>query len=512
MRSIKVPFALLIATLMLASACAGPGPAGGGGTATDAPPKSLVIGVQDSATTLDPYQNTTVAWQNFTASMIEQLVYFDPDKPQILPGLATSWRNVDDKTIELKLRPNVKFTNGEPFDAASAKYSIDLLIKAAPYSIWSGNFASVEAVGTDAIRIITKQPTGIVLPTLARGSYMYPAKYHKEQGEKFGAAPIGTGPYKFVSYEKGSLLKLEANPDYWGGKPTYQNLSFRIIPEEAARVAALKTGEVHLITQISGASIPELSAASNVSLVKRPGLRQSAAFFDTTLDTPIKHKLVRQALNYAVDKQALVKLFGGEASVLEGQFVTSGVPGFNTAIKAYPYDVAKAKALLAQAGFPNGFETTFAWTIGGTALDKEMGQAVAGYFEQAGIKLKQQPLEYATFRTTFREGAGKIGPLFQWALLTPPDPEMTLSIYGPGSLYRRFPNGGKVDELMTAGAKETDPAKRAKIYSDLLAFWHDDPFGVYLIVPNDLYGAAKNLKGFTARADQMVIFDVKMGQ
>src|SRR5687768_18418475 len=114
MRSLKVPFALLIATLMLASACAGPGPTGGGPTASEAPPASIVIGVQDSATTLDPYTNTTVAWQNFTASMIEQLVYFDPDKPQILPGLATSWRNVDPTTIELKLRSGVKFTNGEP--------------------------------------------------------------------------------------------------------------------------------------------------------------------------------------------------------------------------------------------------------------------------------------------------------------------------------------------------------------------------------------------------------------
>ncbi len=510
MRALKVPFTLLLASLILASACGGP--SAPGVTATEAPLTSLTIGVQDSATTLDPYANTTVAWQNFTASMIEQLVYFDPDKPTVLPGLATSWKNIDDKTLELKLRQNVKFTNGEPFDATSAKYSLDMLIKAAPYSSWTGSIASIEAVGADTIRVITKQPTGIVLGTLARGSYMYPAKYHKEQGEKFGAAPIGTGPYKFVSYEKGSLLTLDANPDYWGGKPTYTQLKFRIIPEEAARVAALKAGEVQLITQISGASIPELSAATNATLVKRTGLRQSAAFFDTTLDTPIKNKLVRQALNYAVDKQALVKLFGGEASVLQGQWLTSVVPGFNAEIKAYPYDPAKAKQLLAQAGFPNGFETTFAWTIGATALDKELGQAVAGYFEQVGLKLKQQPLEYATFRTTFREGASKIGPLFQWALLTPPDPEMTLSIYGPGSLYRRFPNGGKVDELMTAGAKETDPAKRAKIYSDLVAYWYDDPFGVYLIVPNDLYGAAKNLKGFTARSDQMVIFDVKMGQ
>jgi peptide/nickel transport system substrate-binding protein len=512
LRTLKSPISLLLAAMMLASACGTPSTPGPGAEATAAPPTTLTIGVQDSATTLDPYANTTVAWQNFTASMIEQLVYFDPDKPQILPGLATSWRNVDDKTVELKLRQNVKFTNGEPFNAESAKYSLDILIKAAPYSIWTGSIASVEAVGTDTIRVITKQPSGIVLGTLARGSYMYPAKYHKEQGDKFGSAPIGTGPYKFVSYEKGSLLTLEPNNEYWGGKPTYQKLMFRIIPEEAARVAALKAGEVQLITQISGAAIPEISSATNAQLVKRPGLRQSAAFFDTTLDTPIKNKLVRQALNYAVDKQALVKLFGGEATVLEGQWLTSGVPGFNSAIKAYPYDPAKAKQLLAQAGFPNGFETTFAWTIGATALDKEMGQAVAGYFEQVGLKLKQQPTEYATFRTTFREGQGKIGPLFQWALLTPPDPEMTLSIYGPGSLYRRFPNGGTVDELMTAGAKETDPAKRAKIYSDLVAYWHDDPFGVYLIVPNDLYGAAKNLKGFTARSDQMVIFDVKMGQ
>ncbi len=497
-----------IALAILVSACGAPGATGGGaGT-----PTTLAIGIQEGAPSLDPLSSTTSAWQSLTASTIEQLVYFDADKPTINPGLATSWSNVDDKTLELKLRQGVKFTNGEEFDSTAATYSLERLLKAKPYSSWTTNIASVKAVDKYTIRVVAKQPSGMILPALARGSYMYPPKYAAEQGDKFGSAPIGTGPYKFVSYDKSSQLVLEANPDYWGGKPRYAKIVFQIIPEEAARVAALKAGEVQLITNLSASSNAEVSATSNLHMVKRQGLRQFASFFDELMDSPVKSKLVRQALNYAVDKAALVKLYGGEATALQGQWLTSGVPGFNSGIKAYPYDPKKARDLLAEAGYPNGFETTLTYTIDRYPLDKEMGQAVAGYLDAVGVKVTQQPLQYAKFQPTFHAGIGKLGPIFQWGLLTPPDPEMTLGIFGPKSDYRRFPDGGKVDELTTAAAKETDQSKRAKLYEQLIAYWYDDPFAIYLIVPNDLYAATKTLEGFVARQDQVVMFDVKFGK
>jgi peptide/nickel transport system substrate-binding protein len=479
-------------------------PAGAG---VPAPAKRvLVVGLHQEPQILDPFATTTASFQSVTASTIEQLVYFGPDNATIEPGLATAWKQIDPLPVELKLRRGVKFSNGEEFDAESATYSIKLMMEAKAYATWSKEFASVSPVDKYTVRIKTKQPSGMVLAALARGGYVYPAKYHKEMGEaKFGTAPIGTGPYTFVEWQKGSRIVFDPNPGYWGGPPKLGGIIWRIIPEEAPRVAALQAGEVQLVINLSTASVNRIKNDPKLELVSRRGLRMFGAFFDELMDHPVKHKLVRQALNYAVDKQALVKLYGGEAIVMEGQFLAPGTPGFNPRVKAYPYDPKKAKDLLAQAGFASGFATTLSYTLDRYPLDKELGQAVAAYLEAVGLKVTQMPLEFGKYRDNFRAGPGKAGPIFQWALLTPPDPAMTLNMWAKDVPdYRRFVSKLEIDDLMDAGTRETDEKKRAEIYQKLVAVWHEDPHCIYLVIPNDIYGKSKDLKGWQARSDQVV--------
>ena len=468
--------------------------------------KVLVVGLHQEPQTLDPVATTTASYQSVTASTIEQFVYFGPDSAKIEPGLATSWKQIDPLTLELKLRRDVKFSNGEEFDAESAVYSIKLMMMAKAYAIWTTEFAGAEPVDKYTVRIKTKRPSGMVLSGLARGGYVYPAKYHKEVGDaKFGTAPIGTGPYKFAEWQKGSRITFEPNPAYWGGPPKLGGIAWRIIPEESPRVAALQAGEVHLITNLSTASVSRIKSDSRLELVSRQGLRMFGSFFDELMDHPVKHKLVRQALNYAVDKQALVKLYGGEATVMEGQYLTSGTVGFNPNVKAYPYDPKKAKELLAQAGYATGFAMTLSYTIDRYPLDKEMGQAVSAYLDAVGLKVTQMPLEYGKYRDNFRAGPGKAGPIFQWALLTPPESSMTLNMWAKDVPdYRRFVSKPEIDELLEAGSRETDEKRRAELYQKLVAVWHEDPHCIYLLVPNDIYGKSKDLKGWQAQSDQVV--------
>ena len=476
---------------------------------TDAKPgsasgKPLTVGFHQEPQNLDPFSTTTAAFQSVTAATIEQLVYFAPNDPQIRPGLATSWKWLDPTTLELKLRENVKFSNGEEFDAQAAAFSLKLLMEAKAYSNWTSDFAAAEPTDKSTVHLKMKQPSGIAVGALARGSYVYPPKYYQESGaEKFGTAPVGTGPYKFVDWQKGSRIVFEPHPTYWGGTPQLGATTWRIIPEESARVAALQAGEVQLITNLSQGAVSRIKSDNKLDVISLKGGRMFAAFFDETIDHPIQNKLVRQALNYAVDKQGLVRLYGGEAAPLEGQYLMSNVPGFNPNVKMFPYDPARAKELLAQAGHPNGFETTFAYTIDRYPLDKELGQAVAGYLEAVGIKVNQQALEYGKFRDNFRAGMGQAGPLFQWALLFPPDPIMVLQNWKKGSDYRRFPDDPEIDGLLASIEREPDEQKRTDMVQRLMAIWHDSPFGIYLIVPNDIYGRTKGL-AWEARFDQVV--------
>ena len=475
------------------------------------PGGTLTVGHHLDPATLDPTGTTTAAFQSIYGQISEQLVMFDTEKRDIKPWLVTEWEWVDENTLRLKLREGVKFTNGEEWNAEAAKYSLDVLGSAKPYSMWIGDsYDRAEVVDEYTVDLHVNSQAGAWLSILARGGFAYPPGYAEEVGlEAFGNKPIGTGPYKLAEWVKDDHTMLEANMDYWGGPPPLDQIVFRVIPEEAARLAALETGEVDIVTNLSAASAKRIEGNSELALMERRGLRMFGTFFDMDRDSPVQDKLVRQALNYAVDKEGLVKLFGGYASPMTPQWLTPDTIGYNTDLEMYNYDPEKAKEMLAEAGYPDGFETELYYTLNRYPLDKEMGEAVSGYLEAVGVKVKQSPLEYGEFRRLHvADGPLDMGEMHQWGLLLPPDAFMTLITLrwqeDRRPLYRHFSPVSELDELLEAGGEVTDPEERMGIYKSISEILADDPFSIYLVIPNDIYGVSAEVQNFVPRADQVL--------
>lgn len=515
-----------IAALILIAGCA-PGAvpaapqAAGGGDAAAAESADvaqaeevLIVGHHVDPINLNPMSNTTAAFQSVTAGTIEQLVYFEPEGSDIVPGLAESWGFSDDGLVlTMQLKEGVKFHNGEDFNAEAAKFSIEQLKASPPYERWMQEFGDIEVVDDSTIAINFTEPTGFALAALGRGSYVLPPAYYTEVGaEGFGLSPVGTGPYKFVEWVKDDHTTFEAYDGYWGGDPALDRIVWRVIPEDAARTAALQTGEVNLITNVSPGQANTIRSEENLELVAIPGVRVFMTYLDSRLEHPVADPAVRRAMNYAVDKAGLVALFDGEARALHGQYLLPGITGYDESLDDFAYDPEKAKEMLAAAGHPDGFSMTLKYPIDRYPLDKEMGETVAAYLEAVGIDVEQVPLEYGEFRRQHVEEE-TMGPAWMWGLATPSDPHMMASLFGQGSIYTRFPDDERVFNLIDQGMRETDQAKREQIYKDLMKIWNEEPLGIYMIVPNDLYGVTSTVEGFEPRTDQVVdLRGVELGQ
>ena len=476
----------------------------------------LIVGHHLDPTELNPF-NTTAAFQSVWAQIIEQFVIFDPESVGVSPWLAESFEWIDDLTLELKLRDGISFTNGEPLDAEAARFSIDELAAAPQYGIFlpSDVYKETTIVDDLTVQVHINRPYSPFLGALARGGVALPPVYYQEKGgqEGFGQEPIGTGPFFLEEWVKDDHITLVRNEDYWRGAHPIGKVTYRVIPEDTARIAALETGEIHIALNVPVSAMGRIEDTSDADLILQPGLRKFAMHFDTiNVDDPaISNPMVRTAMNHAIDKQAIVdSLYQGAATVLEGQWLVSSEFGFNPDVPRYEYDPDLARDLLAEAGFPDGFDFQLSYTVGRYPLDKEMGEIVAGYLEQVGINVSQQALEYGTF--TEIRNAGTLGS-HQWGLLLPPDPHFNYMLFTTGSIFENHDLGPRYTELVDEGATETDLARREEIYHEIAELVHADPPMVFLIVPSDLYGVSTKVQGFTPRTDQVLwLFDVTLSE
>ncbi len=447
--------------------------------------------------------STTQQEINISEQVTEKLIEFNVDANDFEPRLASEWKQLDDTTLQMKLRPNVKFTNGEELNAESAKFSIETMLKATAYTAFTSVIAGAEVVDPLTINVKTKNPTLLHMPALGMGSFQYPPKYFQEQGQDaFGRKPIGTGPYMFAEWVKDSHVTFEANTAYWNGAPAAKTLVFRNIPEGAAKLAALEAGEVELIIDVPLDAIERIERNTNLQLFSRPSNRLFNLTMSTLTDTPLKKAQVRQAMRYAVDVPALIRgLFKGRARQLQGQPLGPGAFGFDPNRKAFEHDPERVKRMFAEAGHPDGFEITFKYTSGRYAQDKETGQAIAAQLAKVGVRTKQEVLESGTFLTQLN--ALQLNDLFFSGSLAPPDAHFTFQTYQTGFRYAYYSNPA-VDELITKGASTANKDERTKIYLQIHDLLDQNPPGVPLFSPDDFYAGAKKVGGFTPRASQFL--------
>src|SRR6266852_2664518 len=387
----------------------------GTGPSHSQPTNTLVVGLVAEPVALDPAQVTDLNSNRVGRRVVEALVAFADESTQIVPGLAESWTiSKDGLTYTFKLRKGIAFHDGTPLNAAAVKFSIERQINPEhpanklgkyPFAAYNfGNVKAVEAMDDSTVRFVLKEPRASFLAIMTSGaaSIVSPTAAMKSS-QDYAVSPVGTGPFKFASWDRGQRVVLEKNPSYWRYPVKVDRVIYRPVTEDQARLTELLTGGLDLIVGTPPDFVAQLENHPKVTLQKQVGAHVWYLGFNNT-KKPFDDKRVRQALNYAVNKDAIVRdVLKGTGAVSKGP-VLPNTWGADTALKAYPYDPEKAKRLLAEAGYPNGFTTTLWVPESGSGMQAPvaMSTVMQSNRKAVGVTVSMQTMEWGAYLAKLR--------------------------------------------------------------------------------------------------------------
>ena len=438
---------------------------------------------------------------------------FPDESTQVVPGLAESWTvSKDGLRYTFKLRTNVKFHDGTPFDADSVKFSIERQInpehpfnKLGKYpfaNFFFGNVKAVEVIDPSTVDFILKEPRAsfLTILTSAAASIVSPTAV-KKFGADYALTPVGTGPFKFTSWERGQRVVLEKNPAYWKFPVKIDRVVYRPIVEDQARLTELLTGALDLIVGTPPDYVGQLENHAKVSLLRQVGSHVWYLGINNG-KKPFEDKRVRQALNYAVNKDAIVR------DVLKGTGAVSAGPvlpktwGAEPGLKPFPYDPDRAKKLLAEAGYPNGFSTTLWAPESGSGMQSPvaMSTVIQSNLKAVGVSATIQTMEWGAFLAKLRTKEQDLFALSWMAGNEDPDmvmyPLLHSSQWTPGGPNRALYKNPRFDEVLHQARVTTDQAKRAELYREAQRILHDDPPWIFIDHEVQIAAFAKRVQGF----------------
>jgi peptide/nickel transport system substrate-binding protein len=480
-----------------------------------AQPAQLVISQPAEATTMDPGRSTQVLTVNYFVNLYDTLTRWDTSL-QLQPGLATSWKNVNETTWEFTLRQGVKFHDGAPLTAEDVKATLERNLQPGKTVVTPG-FTTIEAVqiaSPTVIRIITKKPDPLIAVRMAQmGSQILPARLTTDDGVKeLARRPIGTGAYRFVEWVKDERLVMEANRDWWGweGKPpAIERVIWKPIPDDFPRIVALEKGEVDIITNVPPDRMKSIADGRGTRLVTVQATRYVVLSMNTT-QPPLSDKRVRQAMHYALDVPAIIKnLYAGMGKPFSGGVADTDF-GYNASLKPYPYDQGKAKALLTQAGYGSGVDLTVHAGTGTMVNDKALIETIVDMWSRVGIRGRIEMMEMGARQRMNNERAVPPSGLLLG------NPQSTL-LDADGSLWRIFhptgfngkywigsQPGQRFHDLMEQARYSLDPKKRKALYAEATAIIHEEKPWLELFQEVVVYGTSRRV-AFKPRADYRLI-------
>jgi peptide/nickel transport system substrate-binding protein len=379
--------------------------------------QTLTVGVSAPVTSIDPHYHTFTPNQQLDSNMFDRLVATDAHLRPI-PGLALSWKLIDDTTWEFKLR-TAKFQDGSDFTAEDVAYTIARIptVQHSPgsFTIYTKAITGTEVVDAHTIRFHTKSIYPLLPMDLSQIFIIPHSIGPNPASEDFnsGRFAIGTGPYRFVSYTSGDRVEMARNDLYWGPKPAWAHVTWRIIPNDGARTASLLSGDTQLIDQVATEDLGRLRTDSKVKLWETTSLRVIFLTLDQSREgptpfvtgpngeilphNPLKDSRVRQALSIAINRPLLVSRVMENAAIATGQFLPPGSYSYVPDLPPPAYDPAKAKALLAEAGYPNGLTITLHSPNDRYLNDAKIVQAVGQMWARIGIKAHVEPVPWSSF-------------------------------------------------------------------------------------------------------------------
>jgi len=470
--------------------------------AKPAAPVKIAIAQGVDAVTLDPLFTGDTATGNVQAGLFDSVLMRKPDGT-VAPGLAQKMESTSPTNYKLTLRKDVKFHNGDPFTSADVKFTVETILNPATKSPRASYFNLIKAVTTPddyTVEFTLSAPDPLFEARMCNLNIV-PAKVYQAKGAaEFSRSPVGSGPYAFKSWKKDDRVELTANKNYWGVKPAFDEVTWRAIPESAARLAAVKTGEVNLITEVPPDHAKRMNDP-NVKIVTQEATRVMVVGFNTTQGIGANLKF-RQAVAHAINVPAIIDSLMNGYGKQSNTLLAPSIFGYSKDIKAFEFDVEKAKKLLAEAGMA-GKSVEFETPTARYPMDKEIAQAIAGQLAAIGLDAKVRPLEWGIMSGNL--GSQKSSPIYimghgnaWWDA----DPQMTafFKTKGPLSTY----SNPKADGLIAAGTATNDKAKREATYKELLQFLRDDAATVPLFCITDIYGISPKLS-WTPRPDQQIL-------
>jgi len=456
------------------------------------PTGTLTVSLPARIVGLDPLgtQAAEESLRTAVAGIFDTLVVRSPSAPKYLPSLAAKWETPDPLSWVFTLRPGVKFHDGSALTANDVKASLQRLVALkGPYApLWIA-LDSVDVPNDTTVRIKTKTPFGAMLPNVSLLS-IAPASKMDQPG--FFTKPIGSGPFRVVSYRPDAELVLEANPGYWGAAPGVKTLRFKDIPEVAARVTALITGEIDLTFGLPPDQITALQGHKDVRLLNTPSFRYYMVWMNCKR-APFTDARVRQAMAYALDVDTIVK------TLMKGIGRRMSAPIPSTAFgyapqRPFAYDTAKAKQLLAAAALPNGFECTMIWNPDSGPQDRELAQALFSYWNAVGIKVRDGQAERPQWLDKLLKLDWDLN--FQSNGDATGDADFVLRRLYTTQANRNGYANPQLDQILNAAVETVDQSRRKLLYAQACEIVWDQAVGVYPVELIQTYGLRQGVEEF----------------
>jgi ABC-type transport system substrate-binding protein len=466
--------------------------------------QTIVIAMGTDAVTLDPHNSTDSPTATVLSHIYETLFELTPDG-EIVPLLATGAEmSADGLTWTVTLRDDVTFHNGAPLTAEVVKGSMERFINPANAFTFAFLLNRIQEIVVVDEHTVEFRLSGTFAPFLAHLTHNSTAIVHPdvvaEQGEAFAQNPVGTGPFRLQNWQRGERLDLERFDDYWGELPGVSGVRFLTVPEDTTRMALVETGEAHVAVRVPPQDVARIDANPNVTVHNVSGLRTIYIYFNHLME-PFNDIRVRQALNYAVNKEEIAEfIFGGAVRVSDAP-IAPAIFGY-TPVGPYDYDPERARELLAEAGFADGLTIELWSPTGRYPQDIQVAQAIQGQLAEVGVTAEISSIDWAAYLVATaqpRESTYVPLALLGWGTVTGD------ADYGLYALFhssqapnpnRAFYNNRMVDDLLDQARTNPDESLRRQLYADAIELiWNDAPW-IFLYSESQVVAMRDNVRGF----------------
>ncbi|MEC0227441.1 glutathione ABC transporter substrate-binding protein [Paenibacillus alba] len=492
----------LVGMTVLAGCSSSPDSTADNGKATEASQAggTLTIARKADANNLDPQFITNIPSANYIFGKVYEGLLMTDKNMEYKPALATEWKQVDDLTWEFKLRQGVTFHDGTPFTAEAVKKTMERALDPKVNSPRASNFSmvkEVKVVDDFTVQFILSYPYAPLLSILAsmEGSILSP-KAIAEQADKLSKNPIGTGPFKFQSWTPGQEMILVKNDSYWGEIPKVDKVVYKVVPEDTTRVAMVESGEVQISDQLPVTELDRVKNSTSMTLARTEGLGVEYIGFNVK-KKPFDDVRVRQAFSYAIEKDSIIKgVYNGVGSKAISALSPKMI-GFNPKLGEYDYNINKAKELLAEAGFPNGFKTSIVTDDRKERIN--LAEVIQSQLKGIGIDLEIKVMEYGAYLDVTGKGEHSMF-IGGWGNATGDADYNQYNVFHSSSHGSKgnlaFYTNPEVDKLIEEGRREKDVEKRKAIYAKAQEIEMKDSPLIPIRTIDHVAATAKNVKGF----------------